>query len=67
MTSDLKVALITGGNRGIGLAIANKFKASKFVFASSENDNIYIFRNEMNKYKILDNDTIQFEEAPIQF
>ena len=38
-----------------------------FVFASSGNDNIYIFRNEMNKYKILDNDTIQFEEAPIQF
>ena len=26
MTSDLKVALITRGNRGIGLAIANKFK-----------------------------------------
>ena len=38
-----------------------------FVFASNGNNNIYIFRNEMNKYKILDNDTIQFEEAPIQF
>jgi len=38
-----------------------------FVFASSENDNIYIFRNNIDKYVILDNDTIQFEEAPIEF
>lgn len=38
-----------------------------FVFASSGNNNIYIFRNKINKYTILDNNTIQFEEAPIQF
>jgi len=38
-----------------------------FVFASNGNNNIYIFRNKINKYKILDNNTIQFEEAPIQF
>lgn len=38
-----------------------------FVFASSGRNDIYIFRNKINKYKILDNNTIQFEEAPIQF
>jgi len=30
MTANLKVVFITGGNRGIGLAIANKFKADGF-------------------------------------
>ena len=38
-----------------------------FVFASSSSDDIYIFRNKVGKYTILDNDTIQFEEEPIQF
>ena len=27
MTTDKKIALVTGGNRGIGLAIANQLKA----------------------------------------
>jgi len=49
--------------------IKNIYKAPVFyfVFASSENDNIYIFRNNIDKYVVLDNNTIQFEEAPIEF
>jgi hypothetical protein len=38
-----------------------------FVFASSEKDDVYIFKNTKDKYTILDNDNIQFEEPPIQF
>lgn len=38
-----------------------------FIFASSDSDDIYIFRNKVGKYTILDNDTIQFEEGPIKF
>ena len=45
----------------------NKKPVDYFVFASSEKDNIYIFRNNIDKYVILDNETIQFEEAPIKF
>ena len=45
----------------------NEKPVDYFVFASSEKDNIYIFRNNIDKYVILDNDTIQFEEAPIKF
>jgi hypothetical protein len=38
-----------------------------FVFSSSEKEDVYIFRNNKDKYTILDNDNIQFEEPPIQF
>jgi len=38
-----------------------------FVFASEGKDEIYIFKNTKDKYTILNKDTIQFEEEPIQF
>jgi hypothetical protein len=38
-----------------------------FVFASEEKDDVLIFKNTKDKYTILDKDTIQFEEEPIQF
>ena len=38
-----------------------------FVFASSNQEDVYVFRNNKGKYTLLDNNTIQFEEAPIKF
>ena len=38
-----------------------------FVFASSEKEDVFIFKNEKDKYTILDKDTVQFEEPPIKF
>jgi hypothetical protein len=38
-----------------------------FIFASNDKEDIYIFKNEVGKYTILDNDTVQFEEPPIEF
>jgi len=38
-----------------------------FVFASHEKEDIYIFKNKVGKYTILDKDTVQFEEPPIEF
>lgn len=38
-----------------------------FVFASHEKPDVYIFKNVEGKYTILDDKTIQFEYAPIQF
>ena len=38
-----------------------------FVFASSNKDDVNIFKNIKNKYTILDNDNIQFEYPPIKF
>lgn len=37
-----------------------------FIFASQKDD-VYVFRNDKNKYTILDKDTIQFDELPITF
>lgn len=38
-----------------------------FVFASSDKNNVFIFRNTKGKYTILDKDTVQFEEPPVKF
>jgi hypothetical protein len=38
-----------------------------FVFASSNQEDVYVFRNDEGKYTVLDNNTIQFEESPINF
>jgi len=38
-----------------------------FVFASNDQEDVFIFKNEIGKYTILDKDTVQFEEPPIKF
>lgn len=38
-----------------------------FVFASSNQEDVYVFKNDKGKYTVLDNNTIQFEEEPINF
>jgi len=38
-----------------------------FIFATDEKDDIYIFKNNKEKYTILDKDRVQFEEPPIKF
>ena len=38
-----------------------------FVFTSSNQEDVYVFRNDEGKYTVLDNNTIQFEEGPIDF
>jgi hypothetical protein len=37
------------------------------VFASSDKEDVYIFKNNKNKYTILSSNDIQFEEPPIEF
>lgn len=38
-----------------------------FIFASEGKDDIYMFKNNKEKYTILDKDTVQFEESPVKF
>ena len=45
----------------------DKKPVNYFVFASHEKPEVYVFKNTEGKYTILDDKTIQFEEAPIQF
>ena len=45
----------------------DKKPVNYFVFASHEKPEVYVFKNTEGKYTILDDKTIQFEKAPIQF
>ncbi len=45
----------------------DKKPVNYFVFASHDKPEVYVFKNTEGKYTILDDKTIQFEEAPIQF
>ena len=38
-----------------------------FIFASDDKNDVFIFRNTKGKYAVLDNNTVQFEEPPIEF
>jgi hypothetical protein len=38
-----------------------------FIFASDDKNDVFIFRNTKGKYTVLDNNTVQFEEPPIEF
>lgn len=38
-----------------------------FVFASKDSDDVFIFRNNKSKYKVIDSTTIVFDDAPIKF
>lgn len=45
----------------------DKKPVNYFVFASSDKGDVFIFRNTKGKYTILDKDSVQFEEPPIEF
>lgn len=38
-----------------------------FVFASKDSDDVFIFKNDKSKYKVIDSKTIVFDDAPIKF
>lgn len=45
----------------------DKKPVNYFIFTSSDKEGVFIFRNTKGKYTILDKDTVQFEEPPIEF